>query len=153
MILEVLCLFWHFAWFIWGTLVRNQPAVLNRSRPQAGLRSHLTASPICVVQARENDVCWGGDTDFEPKGAGRSWGRKNLGWGIEYLHQLSARLLGWRRSCDPPATELEPPAEKQPVTVLCNACTPAVGSGANPAWPVAYSSSKYSLEGAKGRAS
>ncbi len=53
----------------------------------------------------------------------------------------------------PPATELEPSAEKQPVTVLCNACTPALGSGANPAWPVAYSSYKYSLEGAKGRAS
>lgn len=27
-----------------------------------------------------------------------------------YLHQLSARLLGWRRSCDPPAIELELPA-------------------------------------------
>lgn len=43
---------------------------------------------------------------------------------MEYLHQLSARLLGWRRSCDPPAIELEPPAEKQPVTVLRNACCP-----------------------------
>lgn len=27
-----------------------------------------------------------------------------------YLHQLSARLLGWRRSWDPPAIELELPA-------------------------------------------
>lgn len=27
-----------------------------------------------------------------------------------YLHQLSARLLGWRRSCDPPAIVLELPA-------------------------------------------
>ncbi len=55
-----------------GTLVWEKPTALNRSRPQAGLWSHLMASPISVVQARENDVFWGEDMDFEPKGAGRS---------------------------------------------------------------------------------
>lgn len=48
---------------------------------------------------------------------GRGWGQGSIvGFPIRkgiidlYLHQLSARLLGWRRSCDPPAIVLELPA-------------------------------------------
>ena len=40
----------------------------------------------------------------------------------EYLHQLSARLLGWSRSCEPPAIELVLPAEN--ITTQCYSGSP-----------------------------
>lgn len=64
------------------------------------------------VSLKEND-------GFKRRGEGRGqhseelFGKRALiGEGImeAYLHQLSARLLGWRRSCDPPAIVLELPA-------------------------------------------
>ena len=45
----------------------------------------------------------------------------------KYLHQLSARLLGWSRSCEPPAIELVLPAE--------DITSHSVIVGAPPCWP------------------
>lgn len=72
---------------------------------------HYMLFEVCVSLKEKGEGLRGGDWG-QGSTVGSSLKKGPIREGIieVYLHQLSARLLGWRRSCDPPAIVLELPA-------------------------------------------
>lgn len=88
-----------------------------------------TVFRVCVCIAKRE----GGEFKGRGMGPGQHCGnpfKKGLirkGIREVYLHQLSARLLGWRRSCDPPAIVLELPAGNNHIVIAGAVLTSSTG--------------------------
>lgn len=84
---------------------------------------------VCVCIGKRE----GGEFKGRGKGPGQHCGdpfkKGSIRRGIRevYLHQLSARLLGWRRSCDPPAIVLELPAGNNHIVIAGAVLTSSTG--------------------------